>query len=330
MGKSSTTKRAAHRLKMLMTNDELRMTNLKSAVWVFVIFGVLCVSARNSLAQENVFTLKQVDRAAQLDFLSQAIADGSTEQKRDALLQIRNLESAEASQIAVAALRDKAEIVRATATASVVFLPANNAARNLIPLLADKSPFVRREAAAALGKVGDSSAVVSLLQILQKDKILEVRNAAIVALGAIGDVSAVGDLIVILQKKPAAKEEFARRSAARSVGQIAQIIQTGKIVVLTPESFLPEKFQIIELPKYPKLAESFPAFRPAISTLIETLQNPKEFPDVKREAAFALGAIGDESAIPILQANINSDDYYLAEICRESLRKIAADKFFQN
>ncbi len=328
MGKSSTTKRTAHRLKMLMTNYELRITNLKSAIWFFVIFGVLCVFARNSFAQENGFTQKTVDRAAQLDFLSQAIADGSTEQKRDALLQIRNLESAEASQIAVAALRDKAEIVRATATASVIFLPANEAARNLIPLLADKSPFVRREAAAALGKVGDSTAIVSLLQILQKDKILEVRNAAIVALGAIGDVSAVGELIKILQKKPAAKEEFARRSAARSVGQIAQIIQTGKIVVLTPESFLPEKFQIVEPPKYPKLAESFPAFRPAINVLIETLRNPKEAQDVKREAAFALGAIGDESAVAILQSNINNDDYYLAEFCRESLRKIATYRDF--
>ncbi|MCY7347285.1 MAG: HEAT repeat domain-containing protein, partial [Pyrinomonadaceae bacterium] len=199
----------------------------------------------------------------------------------------------------------------------------DEAARNLIPLLADKSPFVRREAAAALGKVGDSSAIVALLQILQKDKVLEVRNAAIVALGAIGDVSAVGELVVILQQKPAAKEEFARRSAARSVGQIAQIIQTGNVVVLTPESFLPEKLPTIEPPKYPKLAESFPAFRPAISALIETLQNPQEFPDVKREAAFALGAIGNESAVSVLQANISSPDYYLAEICRESLRKIA-------
>ena len=59
--------------------------------------------------------------------------------------------------------------------------------------------------------------------------------------------------------------------------------------------------------------------------LIQTLNNPREFPDVKREAAFALGAIGDAAAIPVLQTNLNNEDYYLAEICRESLKKIAVE-----
>ncbi|MBA3693251.1 MAG: hypothetical protein H0W77_07405, partial [Acidobacteria bacterium] len=34
-------------------------------------------------------------------------------------------------------------------------------------------------------------------------------------------------------------------------------------------------------------------------------------------------AIGDQSAVPILQANLNNQDYYLAEIAKESLRKIS-------
>ena len=45
---------------------------------------------------------------------------------------------------------------------------------------------------------------------------------------------------------------------------------------------------------------------------------------MRREAAFALGAIGDKSAVPVLQSNLGSEDYYLAEICLESLRKITA------
>ena len=261
----------------------------------------------------------------QAEIISRLLASGTNEQKRDALLQIRNRETETASRLAVPALRDDSEIVRATAAASVVYLPAAEAAQHLISLLADKKPFVRREAAFALGKVGDATATNSLLRVLQTDKIPEVRNAAIVALGAIGDVAAVFELVRILQRKPQAKEEFARRSAARSVGQIAQIIQTGKIRVVTPENFLPESFKLIELieqSKRPPLADEFPSFRPAINALIETLRNPREFPDVKREAAFALGAIGDESAILVLRANANVEDYYLAEICRESLRKI--------
>jgi len=309
--------------KMRITNYELRITNVKSVSRFFVIFFVLFLSAVISFAQDFIPTQRQIDWIAEANFLSQRISNGTSEQKRDALMQIRNLETADASQIAVAALRDDSEIVRATATAAVIFLPADEAVSNLLPLLRDKKPLVRREAAYALGKVGNATAINPLLQILQKDKVLEVRNAAIIALGEIGDVSAVSELIKFLQRKPQAKEEFTRRSAARSVGQIAQIIQIGKIEVITPENFLPGGFKSVERPKYPKLIEAFPQFRPAIAVLIQTVQNPQEFQDAKREAAFALGAIGDKSAIAVLQANLANEDYYLAEICRESLRKVA-------
>lgn len=282
---------------------------------VFLLPKLLCVLC--------VFFAADVFPQAELELLAEKITRGSDEQKRDALVQIRNLETEAASRIAVSALRDSSEIVRATAAASVIFLPKDEAASNLVPLLSDKKPLVRREAAYALGKVGDSSAVNPLLQILQKDKQAEVRNAAIVALGEIGDVAAISELVKILQRKPQSKEEFARRSAARSIGQIAQSIQTGKVEVLTPENFLPDEFKSIEKPNYPKLLVFFPTFRSAINILIQTLQNSQESSDVKREAAFALGAVGDETAAIVLQANLNSEDYYLTEICRESLRKIA-------
>jgi len=294
-----------------ITNHQLRITNLKRLFRCSSFLCVLCALVGNSFAQ------------IEPDILIEKINRGNTEQKRDALLEIRNLRSESASRIAVPALKDSSEIVRASAAFSVIYLLKNEAVQNLVPLLRDKSALVRRETARALGKVGDSQAVNPLLQILQKDKILEVRNAAIVALGEIGDAAAVTELTKILQRKLQNKEEFSRRSAARSIGQIAQIIQTGEVEVLTPESFLPDRRRIVVKPNRPKLIETFPTFRLAISVLIQTLQNSKEADDVKREAAFALGAIGDQSAIPILQASLNNQDYYLAEIAKESLWKIA-------
>jgi HEAT repeat protein len=312
MGKSRTaeypTKLAARGVRFFITNYKLRTTK------TFRFFVVLClffVFAGNSFAQN-------------LESLAEAVRSGTTEVKRTALLQIRNLNSAEASRLAVPALRDSSEIVRATAAFSVIYLPKEEAAPLLLPLLSDKSTLVRREAAYALGKVRDTTVVSPLIQILQKDKIAEVRNAAAIALGEIGDVNAVDILTQILQKKPKDEDEFTRRSAARSIGQIAQIIQTGETEIVTPTSFLPDKFKAVETPKYPNLIEAFPSFRPAATVLIQTLQNPREFQDVKREAAFALGAIGDKAAIPVLQANLNNEDYYLAEICKEALRKISA------
>lgn len=181
---------------------------------------------------------------------------------------------------------------------------------------------VRRETAYALGKVGNPNALNALAQVLQKDKVLEVRAASAVALGEIGDAAATDILTRVLQRKLKIEEEFLRRSAARSIGQIAQIIQTGKTEVLTPENYLPEKLRIVETPKHLDLIAVFPVFQMPNDVLIQTLQNPREADDVKREAAFALGAIGDKSAVPVLQVNLTAKDYYLAEICREALRKI--------
>jgi hypothetical protein len=330
MGKSTTAKRAARGLTR-MTTEGKRETNKKNqqfrqkknVLFLPKLLFLFCFCAWHVLAQDVVLTQQQIDFLPLQTSLQKQIQTGNTEQKRDALAQIRNFQFSEASILAVPALKDSSEIVRATAAFAVIYLPSDEAARNLLPLLKDKKPLVRREAAYALGKVRNLIAINSLVEIFQKDKISEVRNAAIVALGEIGDAATVSELVKILQRKPQAKEEFTRRAAARSIGQIAQIIQTGKTTVITPENFLPDQLKVIEKSNYPKLIERFPVFQPTISVLISVLQNPRDFPDVRREAAFALGAIGDASAIPVLQANLTDADYYLAEICRESLRRIA-------
>ncbi len=267
-------------------------------------------------------TQTQTDWIAREDFFKRTIQSGNVEQKRDALFQIRNLEREEASRLAIPSLKDKSEIVRSTAAFSVIFLPKDEALSVLLPLLADKKELVRREAAYALGKVGNPNAINFLIQVLQRDKILDVRAASAIALGEIGDVSAIEALTKILQNKLKTEEEFIRRSAARSIGQIAQIIQTNKRAVQTPESFLPDKYIFVSKPKYSNLIEVFPTFRQANDVLIQTLQNPKEADDVKRETAFALGAIGDASAIPILQMSLVAKDYYLGRISAEALIKI--------
>ncbi|MCY7376058.1 MAG: HEAT repeat domain-containing protein [Pyrinomonadaceae bacterium] len=316
MGTNQTAKRPTQRVSKTITNFKLRITNAGLRVRSSLFLCLLFVFSANVFGQN-------------LENLVEIINRGSIEQKRDALLQIRNLETAEASRIAVPALKDSSEIVRATAAFSVVFLPKDEAFVALSPLLQDKSALVRRETADALGKVGNPNAVNSLLQTIQKDKILEVRNAAIVALGEIGEVAAVPELTKILQRKPTAKEDVRRRSAARSIGQIAQIIQTGGTKVITPENFLSDEFKRIETPKYPNLSEQFPVFRLATETLIRVLQNPNEADDTKRETAFALGAVGDAAATAVLRANLNAEDYYLREICRESLLKINRTKIIR-
>lgn len=276
-------------------------------VFTFVLAAFLCFASENH-AQTG------------FDYLAQQLTRGNSEQKRSALFEIRNLKTEEASRLALPALKDSEELVRATAASSVVFLPSDEAVRALIPLLRDKKPFVRKEAAYALGKTRNSSAVQPLAEIIQRDKIQEVKDAATVALGENGEASAISALIQILQRQPKDKEEFMRRAAARSLGEIArnQILQRVLQRWKNSSSPLPEITNEIRA----SLSNEIPDFQNAARLLIRILENRPETDDVKREAAFALGEIGDVSAILVLQKNLASEDYYLVENCRQALAKI--------
>ena len=133
-------------------------------------------------------------------------------------------------------------------------------------------------------------------------------------------MSAVASLLDVLRSRPRSEDEFLRRSAARSVGQIAQINVTGNPSVLTPQNFLPDKFK--DLGSSDSTGPVPSPLVAAVDVQTGVLQNKNESDDARREAAFALGAIGDSRSVPVLQAYVSSPDPYLAEISREAILKI--------
>jgi HEAT repeat protein len=169
---------------------------------------------------------------------------GSAEERRNALFEIRNLRSEPASRIAAAALHDPLPIIRATAVSAVIFLPPKEALGLLLPLLDDNDSFVRRETANALGDLGEVDACKPLISTLQKEREIENRSAAAIALGKLGDPAAIEPLLSLLRKKPVDSDEFVRSSAARSMGEIAQMLRLGTRQKLVPQNFLPEKYKL--------------------------------------------------------------------------------------
>lgn len=271
----------------------------------FVLFAILCVVTV---------------RAQDLDALGEMVRNGTTEEKRTALFDLRNIRTPEASRLAVPALSDPDELVRSTAAGSVVFLPPDEVVAVLLPNLKDKEDFVRRETAYALGNVRDRTAVRPLVEVASKDKSFEVRNAAVFALGEIGDPSAVDFLVALLSGKPKDSRAFERSSAAKSIGRIAQAIQNSSRSPVTPESFLPSKYKAAGAAAFRDLATEFPQFKRALAVLEKALSNSKEAADTRREAAFAIGAIDGGSRETLKKCSV-SPDYYLAEICKEGLLK---------
>ncbi len=233
------------------------------------------------------------------------------------LFELKKIGTAEASTVALPALKSNDELVRATAASAVVWLPGNEAVAVLLPLLADKSEFVRREGSLALGKVGDPTAALSLIQLAENEKVLEVKNAAIIALGNIGESRAIKPLVEILSEKPKEDAEVTRRSAARSIGQIAAKINNDQEPAVTPKNFLPLKYKEIEPEKNTAARSEY--FTKVVPVLIKVLNNKKEAIDTRREAAAALGFIADPASFAAIKICSQSSDPYLAEICKEAI-----------
>jgi len=229
----------------------------------------------------------------------QRLSSVEIEDRRDALMQLRALQRPEASRVALSALSDPAPIVRATATAAVLWLPGDESVTALMPLLSDKEEFVRQQAAYALGLTRSRSAVAGLVERLT-DKKDSVRGAAAVALGHIADPSAVTALAAVLnpqaglatskksQKSKREQNPFVLRSAARALGQIGN--------------------------------------RAGVPALIGLLKDEKSEADVRREAASALGEIGDASAVPALRDVTTAGDPHLAEAAHQALKRISRSR----
>ena len=256
--------------------------------WLLLLGLVVAgVALAQTVVAQNPGALTPIQR--EIERQRQRLSSSEVEERRDALMRLANMKRPDASRVAAAGLNDVEVQVRVAAAHALLALPPAEAAALILPLLQDRAEFLRREAAYALGETRSRTAVARLSELLSGDKEAAVRGAAAVALGQIGDETAVNALSQALtgvkKKKAAPADEFLMRSAAHSLGQIRS--------------------------------------RAALPALIAALSDDQNPLDVRREAAVALGLIGDPSAAPALRAVLDSSDPYLAEAARQALRILA-------
>ena len=249
--------------------------------------GLYLVVPHPSFGSQSPDTLTPAQREIQIQ--RERLSSSSDEERRDALMRLGAMHVVEASRVAVAGLTDASIMVRAIATKAVLSLPATESVPALLPLLNDKNEFVRREAAYALGRTQSKAATSALVDRLLNDKEDGVRAAAAVALGEIADATSVVTLATVLtgeakRKGKQEKNDFVLRAVATALGRIGSSA--------------------------------------GVPALITTLMNEKLHSDVRREAAAALGTIGDRSAIDALTRAANSSDPYLSHVAFQSLKKI--------
>ncbi|HXU07555.1 MAG TPA: HEAT repeat domain-containing protein [Blastocatellia bacterium] len=178
--------------------------------------------------------------------------------------------------------------------------------------LTDNSPRVRAAAVNSVASRRESSIVPLLAPRLTQDRIQFVRKAAAYALGAFEGAERTRALIGALTEK----DLEVRGAAAVSLGDHPD---ADAIAALT--NALSDKSAFVRAQAARGLGVNGRASQPAVPTLIRLLGSDGDS-EVKRQAATALGLIGDPSAIAALERARQNQDPYLVSLATDAIEQI--------
>lgn len=263
-----------------------RIASITALILISITFVPTSIVGKRLVFPSNLCACAQSNReTSEVANLAARLNSSDEEERYDTVIHLGSIRTEASANALKLALNDASEKVRQAA------LEGLNGMRDpqLIPTFADrlakdKSIFVRKTAAYALGNLQNPMATTPLVAAL-KDKEQEVRGAAVVALGQYRDTSAVRPLITAL----ADKSDFVRAYAVYALGI------NGR-----------------------DATEAVPA--------IVRLFTSDDDLEVRRQAAHALGRIGDRSVLPQLERARHSSDPYLRQAAIEAIKLIESPR----
>ena len=206
-------------------------------------------------------------------------------------------------------LKSSSEEERREAAMQLARFKSEAAFRALAPAVNDPSAQVRAAVVASLAERGDESAVPVLAARLARDKDQFVRKAAAYALGGFHEGERTAALAAALRDK----DPEVRAAAAISLGDHAD---AGAVAPLA--SALSDKNGFVRAQAARALGVNGRAAVQTVPALM-TLLTKDEDSEVKRQAAGALGQIGDRSALPALERATRDKDPYLAQAASDAI-----------
>lgn len=179
----------------------------------------------------------------------------------------------------------------------------------LLEALENQNPRIRSSAAKSLGKLGNRTVIPQLLQRLH-DPDFFVRSNALEALGRLGNEATAPALIEALQDP----DVHVCTSAIRALGELnSEAAISALVSMLQSPDLLLRRAATYELGKTRNLA--------TIPALIKVLQHDQES-GIRSTAAYALGEIGNETAISGLLEALRDEAVRVRESVVEALGKL--------
>lgn len=178
--------------------------------------------------------------------------------------------------------------------------------------LTDRDSSIRAAAFTALGESGDRTVIGAITEALSREKSAFSRKSAIYALGRLGGSPAVIRIIEALSD---------RDSEVRGAAVVALSANPDQAAIEPLTRALGDGSGFVRARAAAALGANGPAARNAAARLIKLLQSDKDH-EVKREAAKALGMIGQRTALPALQRFAQDADPYLRQAAVEAIKRL--------
>lgn len=195
-------------------------------------------------------------------------------------------------------------------------LEGDNAASALLTALSDDSPIVRAVAAAGLGERADNSLVPALAARLTSDKNVFVRKTIAYALASFTSTERTLALTGALKDK----DPEVRGAAAVSLGD-----HPDPAAIPALRAALSDKNPFARAAAARALGVNGRGATQAVSTLMTLLASDEDL-EVRRQAATALGSIGERSALSVLERAARDSDPYLAQAALASIKILQSSK----
>ena len=171
----------------------------------------------------------------------------------------------------------------------------------------DESMRLRCAAATALGKIGDTRAIIPLMSVLNdKNENYRLRLAAAESLGKLGDDHAVNPLMDIL-RDDREKSVYLRESAAKALGMLGDIRALDALIdVLESKRGIRDKFNFLKEQAIEAIGRIGNPSRKATDSLLLALED--EAPSIRLAAVEALSALDDDDCLEEISKRVFDED----------------------
>ncbi len=186
---------------------------------------------------------------------------------------------------------------------------------------------LRVRAIKLLGRIGDTHAVVPLIQLLNEpSNHYRLRMAAAESLGRLGDTHAVDSLVGVLRNEDETSV-YLRESSARALGMLGDLRAADALLeVLHSKKGLRNKMDFLKERVIQAIGHLFkeqPAEHSVVDSLVLALND--DAASIRQASAEAIGALGDPRWISVLMPRLLDPNPMVAEAVVASLYELGGE-----